>query len=108
MSTSISREELNAAIEATSVTVVDALPPAPYANRHLPGAHNVFAEQTDDQIRAALPDTNASIVVYSTDEHCTRGPELAARLRDLGYRDVRTYESGIEDWVAAGLPIEGA
>jgi rhodanese-related sulfurtransferase len=55
---------------------------------------------------AALSDPAAAIVTYSTDAHCTRGPELAGRLRDLGYRDVRTYDGGIEDWIAAGLPVE--
>ena len=101
----ISREELRAAIDNARVTVVDALPPAAFGQRHLPGAINVVAENSDEQVRAALPDPAAAIVAYSTDEHCTRGPELAGRLRELGYRDVRTYEGGIADWVAAGLPV---
>lgn len=108
MSTTISREELRAAMDAESVTVVDALPPAAYANRHLPGALNVVAEHTDEQVRAALHDTDATIVTYSTDERCSRGPELTARLRRLSYREVLTYEGGIEDWIAAGLPIDRA
>jgi hypothetical protein len=74
--------------------------------RHKPGALNVVAEDSDEQVRAALPDTAAAIVTYSTDRRCTRGPELAARLRELGYGDVRTYTGGIEDWIAAGLPVE--
>lgn len=106
MSPAICREELRAAIDDAHVTVVDALPPAPFGQRHLPGAINIVAENFDEQVRAALPDAAAAIVTYSTDERCTRGPELAARLRELGYRDVRTYEGGIEDWIAAGLPIE--
>lgn len=106
MSSAISRQELRAAIDDARVTVVDALPPAPFGQRHLPGAINLVTENTDEQVRGALPDPAAAIVTYSTDERCTRGPELAARLRELGYRDVRTYEGGIEDWTAAGLPIE--
>jgi mannose-6-phosphate isomerase-like protein (cupin superfamily) len=102
----ISRHELLDAMEEGHVTVVDALPLAPFGQRHLPGALNVVAEDADDEVRAALPDLEASIVTYSTDAHCTRGPELATRLRDLGYRDVRTYAGGIEDWIGAGLPIE--
>jgi mannose-6-phosphate isomerase-like protein (cupin superfamily) len=106
MPTAISRDELHAGIDAGSVTVVDALPPAPFGRRHLPGAVNVVAEDADEHVRAALPDPAAAIVTFSTDDHCTRGPELAARLRELGYRDVRTYDGGIEDWIAAGLPVE--
>ena len=106
MPTAISREELRAAIDEARVTVVDALPPAPFGQRHLPGALNVVAEDPDEQVRAALPDPAAAIVTYSTDQRCTRGPQLADRLRELGYRNVRTYHGGIEDWIAGGLPVE--
>lgn len=102
----IRRDDLQAAIEAGSVTVVDALPAAPYGERHLPGALNVVAEDPDERVAEVLPDKAAAIVTYSTDAGCTRGPELAERLSALGYRDVRTYASGIEDWVGAGLPVE--
>jgi rhodanese-related sulfurtransferase len=102
----ISREELRSAIDDDTVTVVDALPSAPFARRHLPGAVNVVAEDPDGQVRAVLPDRAVSIVTYSTDHACARGPKLAERLERLGYSDVRNYEDGIEDWVAAGYSVE--
>ncbi len=34
-------------------------------------------------------------------------PRAACRLESLGFREVFDYESGIADWKAAGLPIEG-
>jgi mannose-6-phosphate isomerase-like protein (cupin superfamily) len=64
------------------------------------------AEDPDEHVLGALPDKAATIVTYSTDAHCTRGPELAARLEGLGYGDVRVYREGIADWVQAGLPVE--
>jgi mannose-6-phosphate isomerase-like protein (cupin superfamily) len=100
----ITRDELRAALGG--VTVVDALPPAPYGQRHLPGALNLVAEDGDDHVLGVLPDKAAAIVTYSTDSACTRGPDLAARLQALGYADVRVYREGIEDWIAAGLPVE--
>src|SRR5215210_7948151 len=108
MSTSISRDQLSAEISSRTVTVVDALPAAPFAARHLPGALNVVAEDPDDRVQAALPDRTAAIVTYSTDSACTRGPELPERLRQLGYADVRNYQEGIAGWAAAGLPVESA
>src|SRR6476620_5705205 len=104
MTTFITREELRAALD--SLTVVDALLPAPYGQRHLPGAINLVAEDSDEQVAGALPDRAAAIVTYSTDAACARGPALAARLQALGYSDVRTYREGIEDWVGAGLPVD--
>ena len=108
MPTPITRHDLRAALEAGDVTVVDALPAAPYGQRHLPGALNVVAEDPDAVFAERLPDRDAAIVTYSTDAGCTRGPELAARLEALGYTDVRSYPDGIEDWVAAGLPLARA
>jgi rhodanese-related sulfurtransferase len=33
-------------------------------------------------------------------------PRLTDRLTALGYANVRRYREGVEDWVAAGLPVE--
>jgi mannose-6-phosphate isomerase-like protein (cupin superfamily) len=104
MTTLITRDELRSALD--SVTIVDALPPAPYGQRHLPGAINLVEEDSDEHIAGVLADKTAAIVTYSTDAGCTRGPSLAARLEALGYTDVRTYRGGIEDWVGAGLPVD--
>ncbi|NUW41920.1 rhodanese-like domain-containing protein [Nonomuraea rhodomycinica] len=102
----MSRDELRAALEAKAVTVVDALPAAPYRRRHLPGAVNLTAFDAAGSAGALLPDRSAAIVAYSTDAGCDRGPALVAELTRLGYADVRLYADGIEDWAAAGLPLE--
>lgn len=106
MSDRITRDELHAAIATGEITVIDALPSRPYAKRHLPHAINVVIEQSDGAVRAVLPDPGAAIVVYSTDADCERAPDMAARLRTLGYTNVRLYPDGIEDWADAGLPVE--
>ncbi|NUW31934.1 DUF4440 domain-containing protein [Nonomuraea sp. SMC257] len=102
----VARDELRASIEAKAVTVVDALPAAPYRRRHLPGALNLTAEDAAGSAGELLPDRTAPIVAYSTDADCDRGPALVAELTRLGYANVRLYADGIEDWAAAGLPLE--
>ncbi|MGI5321320.1 DUF4440 domain-containing protein [Actinomadura nitritigenes] len=102
----IARDELRAATDAGAVVTVDALPASAYERRHLPSALNLTAEDAPASAGGVLPDRAARIVVYSTDTSCTRGPDLAAELKRLGYPNVRLYADGIEDWVAAGLPIE--
>jgi mannose-6-phosphate isomerase-like protein (cupin superfamily) len=104
MTAFVTREGLRSDLD--SVTVVDAQPPTPYGQRHLPGAVNLVAEDSDEHVLGALPDTTAALVVYSTDADCGRATELAARLEALGCPDVRIYREGIEDWVRAGLAIE--
>ncbi len=105
MSNTITRPELQAALG--ELTVVDALPAGAYGRRHLPTAVNLAAEEIE-RAKEVLPDPDAPIVVYSSDTNCTRGPELTELLAGLGYRNLRLYQDGIEDWVAAGLPIEKA
>jgi rhodanese-related sulfurtransferase len=105
MTTSITRDELQKAMAAGTVTVVDALPAAPYSQRHLPGALNLIHEDAQERAGSVLPDRDARIVTYSTNATCGRGEALAERLEGLGYADVRVYRDGIEDWVAAGLPL---
>lgn len=105
MTTPITREQLNSAIDTGSVTVVDALPAAPYGQRHIPGALNLVEGDAEAKATELLPDLGASIVTYSTNAVCGRGEALARRLEELGYTDVRVYREGIEDWVGAGLPV---
>lgn len=106
MTASIGRDQLRTAIDNQTVVVVDALPAAPYRRRHIPGALNLVEDDAYTKAPDLLPDTNATIVTYSTDAACGRGEALAERLRQLGYADVRIYHEGIEDWVAAGLPVQ--
>ena len=103
---SIGRDELLAVVRADAVTIVDALPAHAYAVRHLPRAVNLVQDSPTGLVQSTLPDATATIVTYSTDQHCQRGRDLAQRLRDLGYAKVRHYADGIEDWVRHGLPVE--
>ncbi|HEU5108367.1 MAG TPA: rhodanese-like domain-containing protein [Micromonosporaceae bacterium] len=106
MTTLITRDELRAAIEAGTVTVVDALGGDYHAKQHLPGA--IPLVEADVAARAAelLPDRAAPIVTYCSNPACPNSQRVADRLAALGYADVRKYAGGIEDWVAAGLPVE--
>lgn len=43
----IDRDRLRTALEGGTVTVVDALPAAPYGARHIPGALDLVAEEVE-------------------------------------------------------------
>jgi rhodanese-related sulfurtransferase len=106
MTTLISRDELRAAIDAGTVTVVDALGGDYYAQRHLPGAVALAPPDVDARAPAVLPDLAAEIVTYCSNAACPNSGQVATRLAALGYRNVRKYRDGIEDWAGAGLPTE--
>ncbi len=102
----ITRDELVAALAAHEVVVVDALPGAYYEQQHLPGALNLVADDVRPRAEQLLPAKDAAIVTYCSNPACPNSHQVAGLLERLGYTDVRVYRDGIQDWVAAGLPVE--
>ena len=103
----ISREELKAKMDrGESFVLVDALSAEHYQSSHLPGAINLPYEFVDDA-ESLLPEKGAEIVVYCMNLDCEASTEEARELEGMGYRNVRHYAEGKQDWIRAGLPIEG-
>ena len=106
MTALITRDELQAAIAAGDVTVVDALPADYYDQQHLPGALNLVEAEVGTRASQLLPDKSAAIVTYCSNAACGNSEAVAVLLTKLGYANVRKYRDGIQDWVEAGLPTE--
>ena len=103
--TIIDRDGVRAAIDAGTAIVVEALPAPYYEDAHIPGAQNLPHDSDAATIAAALPDSDATVVVYCSNLACQNSTILSRRLVQLGYADVREYEGGKEDWITAGLPV---
>ena len=104
----ITRHELQAAIDAGDVVVVETLGPLYYEDAHLPGAINIPHTEVARLAPQLLPDRAAAIVTYCSNTACRNSEIAAAQLRSLGYADVRKYAEGKDDWRAAGLPLESS
>ena len=97
----ISREDLKQRLDSSAPPVIiDARLKYPYEHStvRLPGA----IRYTDGA--ASLP-RDREIVVYDSDPNELASSHVAAELIRLGYRAV-TLQGGINDWLAANLPIE--
>jgi rhodanese-related sulfurtransferase len=104
----ISREDLWQKIESgEEFVLVDALSPISYAASHLPGAINIHPLSVDELCDRRIPTLDTEVVVYCQNPNCESSVEVANRLLDLGYRNVRHYAGGKNDWRDAGLPLEG-
>ena len=104
----ISRDELKAKMErGEEFFLVETLAESCYQHSHLPGAIHLspFAAQRDAPV--VLPDKSALIVLYCQDITCLASGDVAEKLQAMGYGNVRVYEGGKQDWMAAGLPVEG-
>ena len=105
MARTITREELTAAIEQGSVSVVETLRAEHFAQGHLPGAIHIHFEAIAECASELLPDKDAPIVTYCSNTACRNSEIAANRLVAMGYTDVRKYAEGKEDWEQAGLPL---
>lgn len=76
--------------------------------RRIPGAKALSPAAKEEEVSQMLPDKNALVVTYCANLHCPASAQLAARLRELGYKNVLEDHEGIDGWAAAGLPVETA
>ena len=106
MTRTIDRAELLRHLRAGTATVVEALGPMYFDDAHLPGALNIPVDLIDRLAPTLLPDTDALIVVYCSDQSCQSSRIAGARLEELGYRNVVVYVDGKLDWIEHGLPVE--
>lgn len=104
MTTTIDRETLKAGLDSGTLIAVDALPESYYAQAHIPGAVNLTIEDVENRAGHLLPDKNAAIVTYCSNPACQNSTQVAGKLEQLGYTNVRKYADGIQDWTEAGLP----
>ncbi|MBA3423844.1 MAG: rhodanese-like domain-containing protein [Rubrobacteraceae bacterium] len=107
MGRDITREELKEKMDrGDDFMLVDALSPQHYESSHLPGAVNLPYELVD-KAETMLPDRQAEVVVYCMSLDCATSKEEARELEKMGYENVLHYVGGKQDWMQAGLPVEG-
>jgi len=100
----IGREELREKLErGDRFKLVMALGEAPHRAERIPGS---VAFPTVAAALAAL-DPDDEIVVYCSGWPCPASYMAQRVLWGRGYRAVRRYEGGLQDWVAAGYRLEG-
>jgi rhodanese-related sulfurtransferase len=107
MAPNITRDELKAKMDRKDdFVLVEALSQRHYESSHLQGAINLPYEFVDEAEKL-LPDKKAEIVVYCMNPECAASAEEARELEAMGYERVLHYAAGKQDWIRAGLPIEG-
>ncbi len=98
-------EDLWAAGEAL---VIDARAGELYAQGHVPRARNIPADGSGNAFPREILDRpdDMTIVVYCEGGACQSSLALAKRLHDEGFKDIRVFSGGWEEWTKAGLPEE--
>ena len=105
MATEIERDEVRAKLADGRVRLLDAQGPGWFEKEHLPGAIEGRIDDPDGVITALGDDLDGEIVVYCSSETCTGSALAATLLEGRGYRNVRRYVGGKQDWIDAGLSL---
>lgn len=101
----ISHAELQAAIAAKSVVILDVNGSESFAEGRIPGA--IDFEAAKAKLAAVLPkDKSTLVVAYCGSEMCTAYRAGANAALALGYTNVKHYAPGIEGWKKSGAKVE--
>lgn len=100
----ISREELKSKLDrGDDFKLVMVLGGWAYEMAHIPGS--ITFDSPDEGLQNLSKDEE--IVIYCSNPTCIASIAAYNILVSRGYQRVRRYAGGIEDWQAAGLPVEG-
>ena len=94
--TVIKPSEAKSMIDAGNVTVVDVRTQSEYEDAHIEGAVLVPLDTIGDTDIAALPDKDATLIVYCRTG--VRSAQASAALVKLGYAHVYDMDGGITSW----------
>jgi rhodanese-related sulfurtransferase/uncharacterized membrane protein YphA (DoxX/SURF4 family) len=87
---------------------IDARPVEEYRKGHIQGARNLHIGAFDEKAGEVLIDLpeDTLIITYCDGEKCTLSAELALKLRELGYENVRVLFNGWIVWKNLHLPTQ--
>lgn len=100
-------DELATMIRAkTPMVILDARSGKWDDGRRIPGARSLHAGSAKEEIEAMLPDKAALVITYCSNTKCQASPKLAARLMEMGYKNIMELPEGIDGWQAAGKEVQ--
>lgn len=101
----ISGEELKQKLDrGDKFKLVNALGEWAFNAKHIPGSINI--SKIEDAKKRLSPDDE--IIIYCSNPSCIASIIGYQLLTNMGYKNVRRYAGGIEDWEERGYPLEGS
>ena len=86
---------------------IDARHEFDYQAGHIRGAVNVALNKFDTHItRLNKNSKDKLLVVYCDGAECNSSIELAVKLMDLGFTNVKVFFGGWQEWISDKLPVE--
>jgi rhodanese-related sulfurtransferase len=107
MITKISTKDLKEMMDSgKKFKLVDVLPGEHYEKEHIKGAISIPLDEIEEKADTLL-DRDELIVTYCAGFKCSASTGAAEKLVSMGYKNVRDYKGGLQDYKANNLPVEG-
>jgi rhodanese-related sulfurtransferase len=101
----ISGEELKQKLDrGDKFKLINALGEWAFNAKHIPGSINI--SKIEDAKKKLNP--SDEIIIYCSNTSCIASIIGYQLLTRMGYKNVRRYAGGIEDWEERGYPLEGS
>jgi rhodanese-related sulfurtransferase len=93
--------------ESNNVLFIDSRHEFEYYEGHIRGAMNIALKTFDTHITQLnkIP-KNKMLIVYCDGAKCNSSIELAVKLMESGFTNVKVFFGGWQEWISAQLPIE--
>jgi rhodanese-related sulfurtransferase len=94
--------------QSRNTVFLDARYPEDFKAGHIKGAINFPYEEFEQYSSQVLPHLpqNQEIIAYCDGTECETSLLLARELVDLGYRNIKVFFGGWQEWQNAGLSVE--
>jgi len=104
----ISVQELKAKLDSgDKFYLIDARSAEDFEHNHIVEAINLpWGPEFTQKLPHVLPDKDAEIVVYGTNDACVMAKSAVDELNKLGYENLALLGSGFIGWMESGLALE--
>ncbi len=103
----IGTEELKGMMDSgVSFVLVNVLESSSFENEHICGSISMPVQEISQEAPGLL-NRDETVIVHCSGPACAASLSAAEKLETLGYKDIRRFEGGIEEWKKAGYCLEG-
>jgi len=94
--------------QSKNTIFLDSRYPEDFTAGHITGSINLPYEESEEHAPQVLPrlPKDEEIIVYCDGTECETSLLLARELIELGYKDVKVFFGGWQEWQKAGLSVE--
>ena len=86
--------------------VIDVLPHSSFRAGHIPDAVNMPLDEVGELATSLIPPDAHSVILYCGGPQCPMAERAAEKLSQLGYRGLKHFGGGLEEWTASGNTLE--